>query len=98
MVTIIVNVVIFRLRVAVHKIVTFPLFDTVIMVIIALRYFVKPYRESQVFGQIESLCRVFMEQQQNYSYPERERETKWKGDLYILQICTFVKYFKYILS
>ena len=29
---------------------------------------------------------------------QRERETKWKGDLYILQICTFVKYFKYVLS
>ena len=66
-------VVIVRLRVAVHKIVTFPLFDTVIMVIIALRCNIKPFVVS-IWIKMKSLCDVFVEQLQNYSYPERERE------------------------
>ena len=39
---------IIRLRVAVHKIVTYPLFDTVIMVIIALRY-IMPFIKEKTF-------------------------------------------------
>ena len=39
---------IIRLRVAVHKIVTYPLFDTVIMVIIALRYIMPFYQRKNL--------------------------------------------------
>ena len=67
---------IIRLRVAVHKIVTYPLFDTVIMVIIALRYMM-PFNQRK-----NLLWRFFLnlfpedsvlEQEQNYSYQEREK-------------------------
>ena len=46
--TIIIFAIIIRLRVAVHKIVTYPLFDTVIMVIIALRYIMPFYQRKNL--------------------------------------------------
>ena len=67
---------IIRLRVAVHKIVTYPLFDTVIMVIIALRYIMPFYQRKNLLWRF--FLNLFpedsvLEQEQNYSYQEREK-------------------------
>ena len=74
--TIIIFAIIIRLRVAVHKIVTYPLFDTVIMVIIALRYMM-PFYQRKTFCE-DFFLDLFpedsvLEQEQNYSYQEREK-------------------------
>ena len=75
--TIIIFAIIIRLRVAVHKIVTYPLFDTVIMVIIALRYIMPFYQRKNLLWRFFFL-NLFpedsvLEQEQNYSYQEREK-------------------------
>ena len=74
--TIIIFAIIIRLRVAVHKIVTYPLFDTVIMVIIALRYIMPFYQRKNLLWRF--FLNLFpedsvLEQEQNYSYQEREK-------------------------
>ena len=65
---------IIRVRVAVHKIVTYPLFDTVIMVIIALRY-IMPFYQNLLLRFFLDLFPEdsVLEQEQNYSYQEREK-------------------------